>query len=111
LNFHREKRKLRNSTMPMFMYEVLRGTEPYERFEVEQAHDAPPLTKHPITQDPVRKIISAATISLNHSDQKEKSVLSDQNLSRHGFSKYERAASDGTYHRTAGKDGPPVVES
>ena len=45
------------------MYEVLRGTEPYERFEVEQAFDAPPLTKHPITHDPVRKIISAASIS------------------------------------------------
>lgn len=111
MNSHPEKRKLHNLIMPMFMYEVLRGTEPYERFEVEQAFDAPPLTKHPITQDPVRKIISAASISLKHSDQNEKSVLSDRNLSRHGFSKYERAASDGTYHRTAGKEGPPVIES
>ena len=97
--------------MPLYMYEVLDGCEPYERFEVEQPLGSPPLIKHPITGERVRKLVSAASISLTHTDKREKSVLSDQNLARHGFTKYEKADSGRSCHRPAGKDGPPMIES
>jgi hypothetical protein len=97
--------------MPLYMYEVLIGCEPYERFEVEQNLGDPLLRKHPITGEPVRKLVSAASISLKHSDQREESVLYDQNLAKHGFTKYEKADADHSYHRTAGNDGPPMIES
>ena len=67
--------------MPTYLYEILNGSEPAETFEVDQDFSDSPLTSHPITKEPVRKILSPSSISLKYTDSSEKRVLSDENLS------------------------------
>lgn len=97
--------------MPIYIYETIPadGSEP-ARFEIMQRIADPALTEHPETGEPVRRIITAPALALKHSSRREREVLSDGNLSRHGFSRYERAG-DGTYERTAGKAGPRRIRS
>ena len=109
MNFPQERKKLLSKIMPTYLYEVLNGSEPTETFEIDQDFRDSPLTSHPITKEPVRKILSPSTISLKHTDSSEKKVLSDDNLSKHGFNRYEKSDSNGTFHRTAGKEGPQTI--
>lgn len=97
--------------MPIYIYETIPadGREP-TRFEIMQPMADPALTEHPETGEPVRRIVTAPALALKHSSRREREVLSDSNLSRHGFSRYERAG-DGTYERTAGKAGPRRIRS
>ena len=97
--------------MPIYVYETIPSddTEP-TRFEVMQRMSDPILTKHPETGEPVRKLISAPALALKHSSPHERNVLSNENLSRHGFTRYERAG-DGEYKRTAGNAGPSKIKS
>lgn len=92
--------------MPTYVYETLPtlGQEP-TRFEVLQKMSEPALTEHPETGEPVRRVIMAPALSLKHSSSREKQLLSDDNLSKHGFARYERSG-PGAYERTAGKTGP-----
>ncbi|HAW95078.1 MAG TPA: FmdB family transcriptional regulator, partial [Phycisphaerales bacterium] len=46
-------------------------------------------------------------LPLSHSDAAEKTKLSNKNLDRMGFTKYEKAG-DGFYEKKAGK-GPDVI--
>ena len=46
-------------------------------------------------------------LPLNHSDAAEKTKMSNKNLDRMGFTKYEKAG-DGHYEKKAGK-GPDVI--
>jgi predicted nucleic acid-binding Zn ribbon protein len=97
-------------TVPIYVYETVpgEGKEP-NQFEVRQRMSDPELTEHPETKEPVRRVIMAPALSLKHSPSREREVLSEQNLSRHGFSRYERTGK-GTYERTAGKDGPKKLD-
>ena len=104
-----ERKKLLSKIMPTYLYEVLNGSVPTETFEIDQDFSDSPLTSHPITKEPVRKILSPSSISLKHTDSSEKRVLSDENLSKHGFNKYEKSDATGTFHRTAGKEGPRTI--
>ena len=93
--------------MPTYVYQVINadGSEG-ETFEVVQKMADPPLTKHPETGKPVRRVIQAPMIAGEHS---EKQKLSNKNLDRLGFTKYERAG-DGKYEKKAGK-GPNVISA
>jgi predicted nucleic acid-binding Zn ribbon protein len=46
--------------MPTYLYETVPGAEgaPAERFEIKQSMSEPPLTVHPATGVPVRRVIS-----------------------------------------------------
>ena len=92
--------------MPIYQYEVLNGDVPAEFFEVEQRMDDEPLTKHPLTKEPVKRILLSASLSLKHTSQNEVNSLSADNLNKNGFSSYERDSSSGNYFRTAGTHGP-----
>ena len=109
LNSPPERKKLHSKIMPTYLYEVLNGSEPTEIFEIDQDFRDSPLTFHPITKEPVRKILSPSTISLKHTDSSEKRILSNANLSKHGFNKYEKSDDTGTFDRTAGKEGPRTI--
>lgn len=100
-----------DTNMPIYVYETLpdKGQEP-TRFEITQRITDPELTQHPETGEPVQRIIMAPALSLKHSASRERNILSDDNLSRHGFSRYKRAG-QGTYERTAGKNGPRCIGS
>lgn len=94
--------------MPTYVYVVVNpdgsdGTP----FEVVQKMSDPPLEKHPETGEPVRRVPTMPNLPLNHSDAAEKSKLSNKNLDRLGFTKYEKSG-DGHYEKKAGK-GPDVI--
>jgi predicted nucleic acid-binding Zn ribbon protein len=93
--------------MPTYVYEILdkKGTPTGETFEVIQSMKEDALTKQPETGKPVRRAIVAPNIAGNWSDMKSKSKLSNKNLERMGFTKYERKGK-GYMERTAGKFGP-----
>ena len=94
--------------MPTYVYVVVNedGSDG-EALEVVQKMSEPTLKKHPETGEPVRRIPTMPNLPLNHSDAAEKTKLSNKNLDRLGFTKYEKAG-DGHYEKKAGK-GPDVI--
>ena len=94
--------------MPTYVYVELRddGSDG-DPFEVVQKMSDPPLKVHPESGLPVRRIPTMPNLPLNHSDAAEKTKMSNKNLDRMGFTKYEKAG-DGFYEKKAGK-GPDVI--
>jgi len=92
--------------MPTYEYEVIQPDgSPGERFEVFQSMSDAPLTKHPETGEPVRRVLSAPRIMGKWSDHKmKKAVSDDRKLDQMGFTKYVKSGK-GTYETRAGK-GP-----
>lgn len=96
--------------MPTYVYQIINddGTDG-ETFEVVQKMTDEPLTRHPETGKPVRRVITAPIIPGNWSDHASKQKLSDKNLDRLGFTKYQRAG-DGKFEKKAGR-GPDVISA
>ena len=96
--------------MPTYVYQVINddGSEG-EKFEVIQKMADPPLTKHPESGKKVQRVIVAPNIAGNWSDAATKSKLSDKNLERLGFTKYQRAG-DGKFEKRAGS-GPNTISA
>lgn len=97
--------------LPLYQYQVINDQKIEEFFEVEQKINEPPLTTHPITREPVKRILTAASLSLTHSTQSEKKSLSFKNLHKNGFTQYEKDSSSGDYYRTVGNQGPEKISS
>jgi hypothetical protein len=96
--------------MPTYVYQVITGDgSDGEVFEVVQRMSDPPLTKHPETGAPVRRVPQRPYVPGEMSDHATKQKLSDKNLDRLGFTKYQRSGS-GTYEKRAGK-GPNVISA
>lgn len=91
--------------MPTYVYEYLddAGEGLGEYVEVVQPMTADALTKH--DGRPVHRVPQMPNIAGKWSDIKGKSQLSNDNLERLGFTKYEKRG-DGYMERTAGKHGP-----
>ena len=96
--------------MPTYVYQVIEddGSDG-EIFEVFQKMSDPTLQTHPESGKPVRRLIQAPNISGKWSESATKQMLSDKNLDRIGFTKYERAG-DGKYVKRAGS-GPPTIDA
>ena len=96
--------------MPTYLYEILdkKGKPTGRTFETIQSIKAPALTKHPETGEPVRRAIVTPNLGLGMSAAKQR--LSNKNLAKLGFTKYERKGS-GYMERTAGKEGPPSISA
>lgn len=97
------------SSMPTYVYQVVTEKGDGEIFEVVQKMSEDPLTKHPETGEPVKRIIQPPYIPGTHSDHVSNQKLSNKNLDRLGFTKYERAG-DGHYEKKAG-GGPNVISA
>lgn len=97
--------------MPIYRYKTLNSEDREEIFEVEQEINATPLSKHPLSNEPVQRVLTSASLSLRHTSMHENKSLSADHLKKHGFSKYEKDQSSGDYHKTAGKDGPDSISS
>ena len=93
--------------MPTYAYAVIKpdGSDG-EPFEVVQRITDEPLTKHPETGEPVRRLVVAPQVQT----QTDKGRFSKKNLDRLGFTRYERKGS-GYYERTAGNQGPDSIVS
>jgi len=96
--------------MPTYVYQVINddGSDG-EIFEVVQKMSDPALSAHPQTGQKVRRVIVAPHIAGEWSDAASKAKLSDKNLDRLGFTKYQRAG-DGTFEKRAGS-GPNVISA
>lgn len=66
-----------------------------------------PLTVHPETGEPVRRVISVPNAPRAWTDRQGKAATSDNNLERLGFTKYTKSA-DGKYEKRFGK-GPDKI--
>ncbi len=94
--------------MPTYVYQIINDDgSPGEIFEVVQKMTDPPLETHPETGRPVRRVIQPPNIAGQWSESATKRTLSDKNLDRLGFSKYERT-DKGRYERRAGS-GPRTI--
>lgn len=101
-----------NIAMPTYEYEVLdeKGEPTGETFEHVQSMKDDALTKHPEDGRPVRRAIVAPAIAGKWSPIKAKGQLSNENLERLGFTKYERKG-EGYMERVAGKQGPREISA
>ena len=95
--------------MPTYVYEVVQNGEPTgERFEVVQPISDDPLTEHPETGEPVRRVITAVNIGGRWSDDAMgRRMADDDKLDRLGFTKYVKKG-QGYYEKTA-DEGPNVI--
>lgn len=98
--------------MPIYEYEILdkAGRPTGRTVELVQSMKDEAYTTHPETGEPVRRAITAPNIAGNWSDMKNKGRLSNKNLERLGFTKYERKG-EGYMERVAGKQGPRSISA
>jgi predicted nucleic acid-binding Zn ribbon protein len=95
--------------MPLYVYEVvLSDGTGGEQFEVLQRMADVPLTKHPETGEPVRRIFGEPNTPRAWTDSQGKSATSDKNLAAKGFTKYVKTG-NGTYEKTTGS-GPKKLK-
>lgn len=94
--------------MPMYVYAVINddGTDG-ETFEILQPMSDDPLTTHPETGQPVRRLIGLPSAPRTWADANARASLSPGNLERLGFTQYKKAGG-GKYEKTAGS-GPDVI--
>ena len=95
--------------MPLYQYELVNPDgSGGEQFELFQSMADAPLTKHPETGQPVRRVLCAPAIGGRWSDgAMARSVADDKKLDRLGFTKYVKSG-DGVYEKRAGK-GPDII--
>jgi predicted nucleic acid-binding Zn ribbon protein len=96
--------------MPIYVYETLSADgSPGERFEISQSMKEDPLTHHPETGLPVRRVLLPPNLATKHTPGKTRDRLDNKNVEKAGFTKYEKDKSTGKYHRVAGNKGPEVI--
>ncbi|WP_088252707.1 FmdB family zinc ribbon protein [Fimbriiglobus ruber] len=95
--------------MPIYIYEVVLpdGTGG-EQFETLQRMSEPVLTVHPESGEPVRRVIGVPNAPKTWTDSQAKTMTSDRNLDRMGFTKYVRSG-NGKYEKKFGK-GPDAIK-
>ncbi len=96
--------------MPTYVYQTINddGSDG-ETFEVVQKMSDPPLTKHPQTGKPVRRVPQAPHVAGQWSDSAAKGKLGDKNLDRLGFTKYQNVGG-GHFEKRAGS-GPDRISA
>lgn len=92
--------------MPVYVYEI---PTTGERFECVQSMRDDPLTVHPESGEPVRRVIQVPNLGLKHTAGKEKKLLSNDHVAKSGFTKYEKDKVTGQYNRVAGTKGPATL--
>lgn len=100
--------------MPTYLYqEILADGSEGETFEVVQRMSEPSLKVHPRTGNPVQKLFTAPNLPTKYTEGATKNKLANDNVEKHGFTRYEKDKVTGRYHKTAGKDrrAPDVVDA
>lgn len=96
------------SKMPIYVYAVLdESGEPIDTVELLQPITDEPLTLHPETGKPLRRLITAPNVPRKWTDSHARANMSPANLERMGFTQYTKAG-DGRYEKTAGS-GPDLI--
>ena len=92
--------------MPTYLYQ---GLHTGQEFEISHSIELLPLCEHPQTKEPLKRIYTAPSLGLKHSQASTQKILSDSHIEKHGFTKYQKDKSTGQYHKMAGKNGPSVL--
>ena len=83
-----------------------------EILEIEQSISDEALKLHPITGEPIRRVISSASLTLKHSSSQEQATLAKDNLAKKGFTVFEKDPSEPSkYSRTVGNLGPSEIDT
>ncbi len=95
--------------MPMYTYQIINedGSDG-DTFDVLRGMNDAPLTHHPETGEPVKRIYQPIHIAGLTNSMHSKSRLSDKNLAQQGFTKYQKNGK-GHYERTVGTGGPETL--
>lgn len=94
--------------MPLYEYELVNDDgSGGERFEWMQRMSDAPLTAHPDTGQPCRRVFGVPNAPRAWTDTQGKARTSDKNLERLGFTKYVRG-DDGKLQKRFGK-GPNKI--
>jgi hypothetical protein len=94
--------------MPLYVYEVvLPDGSGGEQFEFLQGMSETPLTAHPDTGEPVRRVFGTPNAPRAWTDSQGSAKMSDKNLASKGFTKYVKTG-DGSYEKTTGS-GPKKI--
>jgi hypothetical protein len=94
--------------MPLYEYELVNDDDTGgERFEVMQRMADPPLTEHPETGQPCRRVFGVPNAPRAWTDTQGKAATSDKNLERLGFTQYVKGEG-GKYQKRFGK-GPDMI--
>lgn len=97
--------------MPVYTYQVLKDDgSAGETFEVFRKMGDPPLKHHPETGEKVTRVYTPVHIAGMTSGLHSKTLLSDKNLEKNGFTAYRRNGK-GHYERTAGAEGPGTLSA
>ena len=98
--------------MPVYQYMLVDSKFDNEIIEVEQSITDQALKVHPITGEPIKRLISSASLTLKHSSSKEQATLAKDNLDKNGFTVFEKDSSDPSkYSRTVGKKVPSEIDT
>ena len=89
--------------MPVFQYVVLNGKTTPELIEIEQAIGDKALDQHPVTGEPIKRVMHSPSLTLKHSSGQESKILSHDNLVKNGFSIFEKDSSADSYTQTVGQ--------
>ncbi len=93
--------------MPMYVYDILNDEGAVcGSFEIIQKITAEPLTRHPETGQTLRMKMQAPFVGKKTNGELPKSDLSDRNLEKLGFTKYQKKRQGG-YEKVVG-DGPEI---
>lgn len=97
--------------MPVYTYQVINkdGSEG-ELFEVVRSMSDPPLTHHPETGEPVKRVYQPIHIAGITNEIHKKTHLNEKNLEKNGFTMYKRNGK-GHYERRAGSAGPETISA
>jgi hypothetical protein len=95
--------------MPVYTYEVLGDDgRVVETYEAEQPLGAPPLGNHPVTGEPLRRVLTAPRLNTKYADWDGK--LEAGRLSRAGFTRYEKDRTTGRYYKSNRGAGPEELD-
>jgi hypothetical protein len=96
----------------LYSYQIINEDgSPGEVIELMRHINDPPLTRHPETGAPIRRLISTPSIAGRHTDRAVKNMLNDnKRLGELGFTKYERTGK-GVMERKAGTKGPRIISA
>ena len=91
--------------MPTYVYEVVGDDgQGGEQFEVVESMTDEPLTAHPETGEPVRRLFLPFHVTGKLGSNPDRTLADDKKLERLGFTKYVKS-DEGKYDKVVGK-GP-----
>ncbi|MDR2430262.1 MAG: hypothetical protein LBD14_05165 [Puniceicoccales bacterium] len=101
--------------MPVYTYQLLDGGGvECGLLEIEQGINEPALTCHPLTGQPMRRVIrDAPYLTGPYGERRVRAQISNpDNLGRLGWTRYEKDRGTGKYVRTSGKDAraPEILD-